>query len=290
VDVFQGQFDFVNFSTQIHDFNPGFGPAVSPVGGNGFGTRVFWTVAIPEDDVEVNLAAGKAEMRVHNLALRDYGIIPVALGPNFQTAFIPATVSFDVVWDRPVTRRLHVRDGTNVDRFAGDFVENRATVTWSGSNAAGFRFHSNPGNFATSVDAFAELGHVRNGTFFEEDDDDSGSSGSQGGGANGGASRDQPFAALVLEGDNRGIPPSSAALALGGTDLALRDYQNDPGNGEGPLLPARDLTNGAAGDSAENMAAVVRAARDRAFELVSDPEATNLATEIGLPGGDVRLG
>jgi hypothetical protein len=288
VDVFQGQFDFVNFSTQTHDFNPGFGPAVSPLGGGGFGTRVFWTVALPEDDVEVNLGAGEAELHVHDLALRDYGSIPVALGPGFQTAFIPATMSFDVVWSGPVTRRLNVRDGTGVDRFAGSFVENRATVTWSGSNAAGFRFHSNPGDFGTSVDAFAELGRVRNGTFFGDGDDDSRASVSQGGGDGDGAGRDRPFAALVLGGESGAIPPSSAALALGGTDLALREYPNDPGEGAGLPLPARDLTNGAA-HSAENTAAVVRAARDRAFEFVSDPEATDLATEIGLPGGDVRL-
>jgi hypothetical protein len=61
-------------------------------------------------------------------------------------------------------------------------------------------------------------------------------------------------------------------LALGDTGLTLR---------------APDLTNGAAGHSAENLATVVRAARDRAFEFVADLEATNQATEIGLQGEDI---
>ena len=251
MDVYQGQFDFtLAHSTQIHDFIPGFGPSV---GGSGLGTRVFWTAAIPEDDVEVNFAAGKAEMHGHDLALRDSASIPVALGPNFQTAFVPATVSFDVAWNRPVTRRLNVRDGTNGNPFAGEFVEDRVTVSWSGSNAAGFRFHSNPGNFATSVDAFAELGHERNGTFVGEGegDDDSGSSAPLGRARSAVAGPVQAFATPALPGENGTAHSLSAALALGDTDLTL---------------PAPDLTNGAADHSAEN-----------------------LATEIGLQGEDILL-
>jgi hypothetical protein len=155
LDIFEGQ-----FGTQIHDFNPGFGPEVSPVGGNGFGTRTFWTSPIPDDDVTVQFAAGRAEMRVNNFALGDYTKIPIALGPNWQTAFVPATVSFDIVWSGPVTRRLNVRDGTNGNNYAGEYVENQATVTWSASEA-GFSFTSNPG----TVSLFAELGHERNGSF-----------------------------------------------------------------------------------------------------------------------------
>src|SRR5262249_14004279 len=71
-------------------------------------------------------------------------------------------------------RRIEVEHGTNGDRFAGEFVEDHATVTWSGSNALGFRFRSNPGDFSTSAPgrAFAELGRERNGIFVEEGEDE----------------------------------------------------------------------------------------------------------------------
>jgi len=156
---------------QIHDFNPGFGPAVDATGSNGFGDRVFWTTAIPDSDVTVNLGAGTAEMQVNNLAMGDYFTKASAFGPNWATAFVPATVSFDVVWSAPVTRRLTFQDSTNIDQFGGAFVENRATVTWSGTNANGFTFTANPGDFSTSFDAFAELARVQNGIFFDAGQD-----------------------------------------------------------------------------------------------------------------------
>jgi hypothetical protein len=212
--------------------------------------------------VAVQFAAGKAEMRVDNLALGDYHNVANGLGPHWQTAFDPAVVSFDVVWSRPITRRVHVADGTLGNNYAGEYVENQVTVTWSGTNLKeGFTFTSNPGTFATSsVDGgFAELGHERNGTFFGED---SRSSAPQASSSNAGAGRDQAF-------------------------VALRDHLNDPGNGAGQALPARDLMNVSAGHSAEDLATVVRAARDRAFDLLSDPEATSLATENGLQGADI---
>jgi hypothetical protein len=117
--------------------------------------------------VQVNFAAGKAEMHVRNLAELDYPNLPISVSSLWQTAFIPATISFDVVWNGPVTRRINAKDGSNGNQFAGEFLENEATVTWSASNATGFVFRSNPGNFGTSVIAFAELGHERNGIFFE---------------------------------------------------------------------------------------------------------------------------
>ena len=42
-------------------------------------------------------------------------------------------------------------------------------MDWSGSNASGFHFTANPGNFSTSVSEagpFAQLGRERNGIFF----------------------------------------------------------------------------------------------------------------------------
>jgi hypothetical protein len=154
-------------SVQLHDFNPGFGPDV------GGGARTFWTVAIPENDVTVELGAGNAEMKVDKLAIRDYGNIPTALGPGFDSAYQPAVVSFDVVWSGPITRQVDVTNGTLGNNYAGNYVENQVTVNWSGTNTAtGFSFTANPGTLATSsVDGgFAELGHESNGIFFSPDD------------------------------------------------------------------------------------------------------------------------
>jgi hypothetical protein len=115
--------------------------------------------------VAVQFAAGKAALHVNNLHLLDYHTIPnaLALGPND-----PAVVSFDVVWSGPIMRRVSVLDGTLGNNYAGEYVENQVTVTWSGTNlTTGFTFTSNPGTLATSVvdGGFAELGHERNGSF-----------------------------------------------------------------------------------------------------------------------------
>ena len=183
MDIYGSQSDFINHINFTHDFNPGNGPEVSNVdSGNGFGAAVFWTALIPDEDVTVHPGAGTAEMHVHNLPELDYyspgGTGDMAsLGPTWQTGYFDATLSLDVIWSGPVTRRVQVRDAAN--GFAGVFNENQATVTWSGSSASGFSFVSNPGSFSTSVpevpgvngvtvplNFFAQVGQERNGVFF----------------------------------------------------------------------------------------------------------------------------
>jgi hypothetical protein len=165
-------------SNQLHDFNVGMGPDVGNVpGGNNFGTRVFWTAVVPDRDVEVDADSGRAELHVHDLAALDYpeDFGSGSLGPNWQTAYVPATVSFDVVWHRPVSRRVTVSDAT--DQFAGTFNEEQATVLWSARSDSGFRFSSLPGSSFTSTPGapditttyfFAQVGHEQNGVFFDE--------------------------------------------------------------------------------------------------------------------------
>jgi hypothetical protein len=121
-------------------------------------------------------------MHVHGLPELDYyspsgeGDL-ASLGPTWERGYFASTVSFDVVWKGPVTRRVDVRDAAN--GFAGQFNENQATVTWSASSASGFSFTSNPGNFSTSdpeipgvngvtapLNFFAQVGKERNGVFF----------------------------------------------------------------------------------------------------------------------------
>jgi hypothetical protein len=133
---------------------------------------VFWTVALPNDAVRINPLAGTAEMHVQNLHLFDYFSIPngVQQGPHDL-----GTVSFDVSWNRPVTRLVQVRD--TMFGFAGTFAEDHASVTWSGVNdTTGFRFRANRGDFGTTASVggtpFAELGFERNGIFFQPDDSD----------------------------------------------------------------------------------------------------------------------
>jgi hypothetical protein len=230
---------------------------VSSVGGNGFGTRTFWIVAIPDSAVTVHFGAGSAEMQVNNLAESDDTKIPISLGPNFQTASVPATVSFDVVWSRPITRTVTVTNGTNGDQFAGDYVENRVTVNWSVSEA-GFTFTANSGNFSTSLpgDAFAELGHEGNGIFAPPDSDM-------------GTAAPALLAALPQAASPL-VQPVSSAVAPGETHLAPR-----PANGDG-----RHLTSGVAGNFRAKVGAVARTA-----PLSS--ASTALFTEVGQQGLDI---
>jgi hypothetical protein len=150
--------------------------------GNGFGTMVFWTAVVPDNDVQVNLATGTAELHVHDLPELDYyspaGTGDLAsLGPTWQSSYFASTVSFDVAWSGPVSRQVNVKDTAN--GFAGQFSENQATVTWSVQSDSGFRFTSNAGNFSTSVpetpgvngmtaplNFFAQVGQEQNGVFF----------------------------------------------------------------------------------------------------------------------------
>jgi hypothetical protein len=133
-------------------------------------------------------------MRVNNLSIEDYHFLANAIGPNFDNdaADDPAVVSFDVVWSGSITRRISVTDGTLSNNYAGEYVENQVTVTWSGTNlATGFSFTANPGTFATSFfdGGFAELGHEQNGIFFDSSSTDIGAS------AKGGSAPTQALAA-----------------------------------------------------------------------------------------------
>jgi hypothetical protein len=146
-DLYQGQFDFTNHSTQIHDYNPGFSP-------NG----VFWTVRLPNDSgLLIDFDAAEATLTA-DLDLFDYTKVPNAraLGPA-----VPAAVSYEVIWGLPSKREINVQDSAHV--FRGRFVENTATLAFSASQA-GFRFVSDPPSKSSSV--FAELGRERNGFFF----------------------------------------------------------------------------------------------------------------------------
>jgi hypothetical protein len=164
--------------------------------------------------VRVNPGAGTAELRVRDLVALDYpgDFATGSLGPNWQTNYVDATVSFDILWDGPVTRKVKVIDAAN--GFAGQFRESEATVTWSASSASGFSFISDPGNRSTSVaeipgvsgvtaplNFFSEIGEERNGVFSP-------------GGAPATASVSAPFPVAAAQG-------ASLAKTINGGDWAL---------------------------------------------------------------------
>jgi len=79
---------------------------------------------------------------------------------------VPATVSFDLTWTASGPRH-HYKPGstdpTDPTFFDGKFRGAAVTGTFSGSNADGFTFTSDPG--VTVEGSFAELGTERNGAF-----------------------------------------------------------------------------------------------------------------------------
>lgn len=255
--------------------------------GNGFGTRVFWIAVIPDGDVRVNPAAGKATLDVSNLAVVNYysptGYAGnISLGPNWQTAGVDASVSFHVAWDDPVTRKVNLKDAA--DGFAGIFNEvnnNNVTVSWSGSTASGFSFTSNVGNLATSTalapgNFFAQLAQERNGIFFP-----AGSSPALAGGASGAAALGQALATLAVPGENRALQPAAVDAALGGAGLAPGNSPGAAGTAAWQPLPLGGLDNGSVGDLSEQPLGLAAVARDHAPALAADPAAFAVFPEAG---------
>lgn len=116
-------------------------------------------MALPASSVRVNAGSGSARLHAIDVAVRDYHDIPNALtgGP-----FVDGTVSFDVRWTGG-GGHVKVRDHTN--DFGGRYVEGTSTIEWSGQNAKGESFQSDPAN--TSITHFAQVGKERNGIFFQ---------------------------------------------------------------------------------------------------------------------------
>jgi hypothetical protein len=170
-------------------------------------------------------------MHVHNLPVLNYHSAGgfagnLSIGPLWQSASVGATVSFDVVWNTPVTRRVNVQDTTQ--GFTGTFLEDFATVTWSASSTGGFRFTSNPGNFMTSQQLapgnyFAQLAQERNGIFFPAGSTDGagghGRSAQAGMPTAGNANQSALPAATVLDGAGFVRAPSDSAPTAGSMSL-----------------------------------------------------------------------
>jgi hypothetical protein len=131
----------------VNDFNPGIQAS-----------GLFWTVAVPDDSVEVHPGAGTARFALSDFATRDFHNIgnSVMGGPSD-----PAVVSFEMVWAGHGQAVVQT-DGST---FSFDSVIGSATVDWSALNdASGMRFQSDPAS--TSHTEFAAVGHEKNGVFF----------------------------------------------------------------------------------------------------------------------------
>lgn len=113
----------------------------------------------PADTLDVQYAAGKAQLQVSDLALLDFFDIPNALFRFEDPVSADATCSFDIHWSPPVTEHSAI---TSPAGSEGDQALCHATMTWSASNALGFSFESDP---SPTTSAFAQLGKVRNGVF-----------------------------------------------------------------------------------------------------------------------------
>jgi hypothetical protein len=150
LDLYRGQFDFTNFTTQVHDFDPGINP---------YPGGLFWTDPIsPVGPVE--LGTGTAHMSATDLHLSDFFTIPNALFRFLTPTSVSATCSFDIHWHGPVSSR----GGVTTTGSSGELVMTKADMTWSASNSQGFRFVSNPSG---TKSVFAQLGRIRNGVFAE---------------------------------------------------------------------------------------------------------------------------
>ena len=131
----------------MNDFNPGIAPS-----------GLFWTVAVPDNSVDVHPGAGTARLALADFQTRDFHTIGNSIlgGPSD-----PAIVSFEMVWAGH-GQSLVQTDGST---FSFDSVISTVTVEWSALNeATGMRFQSDPAS--TSRSEFAAVGHEKNGVFF----------------------------------------------------------------------------------------------------------------------------
>ena len=136
---------------QLNDFNPGINPY--PAG-------LFWTIPLHPQAVVANPGAGSAIYKAQNLQIEDYGDLNAAFS---GAAGIPATVSFEVRWSGVGQRRnIHSEDAG----FGAEFVRGKAQMEWS-AVVGDYHFQSDP--LSTSSSDFAEIGTMRNGTFFRRE-------------------------------------------------------------------------------------------------------------------------
>jgi hypothetical protein len=137
------------FVSQVHDFNPGILP-------NG----VLWTIPLPADNVQANLATGYGSLFAKGLKIGDGVTIPESLSRNEGGPLKPATVSFNVTWSDPTATKQITDPKLG---FAGTFLETMSAI-WFSAETDDFAFVTDPPE--TSKGLFGWLGYEVNGEFF----------------------------------------------------------------------------------------------------------------------------
>ena len=114
-------------------------------------------MAVPNDTVAADPAAGTATYRATDLASLDHGFVlnGIIQGPSQR-----ARVSWDMQWSGP-TGRSTVNDNTN--RFRLDATETNCTIDWSAEGPGDFSFEADP---SSSNTIYALVGAERNGVFY----------------------------------------------------------------------------------------------------------------------------
>jgi hypothetical protein len=132
----------------------------------------FWTIEIPRGSVEVDLDEGEAVLHLENFCrVFDVFTVENSLNPLHPLGLVSAFLkSIRIEW-KGITKRRSFNNGTN---FAGDFVENSATIAvrvrtpetrspFTPTSQDGFQFVADP---ASTVSHFAQIGRERNGALF----------------------------------------------------------------------------------------------------------------------------
>jgi len=143
-------------------YEPGSGPQIDDLNPSDYHpTGLFWTLAVPEDGIEVEFGEGEASMQARNVPIFDYGNIGNALFGGAPRA--AGVVSYRVVWSG-INQRVNIHNTDPLyGGFAGTFIRNTAKMEWT-ATTDDFTFVSAP--LKTSSSNFAEIGVERNGSFF----------------------------------------------------------------------------------------------------------------------------
>jgi hypothetical protein len=146
-----------NPAQQLHDWEPGIARS-----------GLFWTIPIRASMLRVDPRTGRARLRAHRVAVKDFhDFINAVLGGG--PAPVPSHVSFDVHWAGGGKHR-RLRDSTF--HFAGRYVTGPARIQFTAYEDGGsVVFSSEPaGQYNPTPDqggaGSPAVGHERNGRFF----------------------------------------------------------------------------------------------------------------------------
>jgi hypothetical protein len=156
--LYTGPVGSANLTEQIHDYNV-------HVDRN----DVFWMIPVKHAAVKIDFDAEHARLCVSNLNVFDDHDLANSLtqglglpSPPIAPAFpVPATVSFDVIWDGALAT-AQIENASQ--QFKGTFLSTGATINWS-ADETGFHFQSdNPPD--PKANLISVLGREQNGVFF----------------------------------------------------------------------------------------------------------------------------